>query len=296
MSAPDARPGVVRVDAVPAEERPRFLRGEGVASRVRRIGDAAGLRQMGVSIRTADPGRYASNRHFHEVEEEWAYVLSGTGTARLGPHAIAVRAGHFVGYPPGPRAHDFLATGSEPLVLLEGGERRPDEERGWYPDLGKGWSKNGIEDRAGPPPPDESRPEQCVHLDDCEVVAFAHPVEPRARRRRRDLAEPTGLVRQAVVHVVVQPGDLTTAFHTHTRTDEWVYVLQGRARVRLGDGRFEVGAGDFLAHPAGSPPHAMEALEELHYLMGGQCDADDTVLYPEHGRKLQAGRFSALEP
>ncbi len=295
MATPQHRPGVVRADDVSAEERPRFLRGERVASRVRQIGNAAGLRQMGVSIRIAEPGHYASNRHFHEVEEEWATVLSGTGIARIGPHAFSVRAGHFVGYPPGPRAHDFEATGQEPLVLLEGGERRPDEERGWYPDLAKGWSKNGIEDRDSPPPADESSPGQCIHLDDCEVLDFAHPVESLARRRKRNLSEATGLVRQVVAHAVVAPGDLSTAFHTHTRTDEWVYVLSGRARVRVGDTHFEVGAGDFIAHPAGSPPHGMQALDELHYLMGGQRDPEDTVLYPEHGQRLHRGRFSALD-
>jgi len=56
---------------------------------------------------------------------------------------------------------------------------------------------------------------------------------------------------------------------------------------------FEVGPGDFIAHPAGSPAHRMDASESLVYLMGGQRDADDVVTYPDAGMRLVCGR---LEP
>jgi uncharacterized cupin superfamily protein len=286
-------PGVVRAGSVPAEVRPRFVKGERVASLVQSTGNAGGLTQMGVAIRSIEPDFHGSNRHFHTVEEEWVYVLSGTGVARIGPHRVDVRAGHFLGYPPGPRPHDFLATGDAPLVFLEGGERRPAEERGFYVDMGLVFGGGRIEAATGPPPPEEGTPNQCLHVDDREIVAFDHPVDPSAHRAMRRLAGPTGLVRQSVTWARVRAGDRSTAFHTHTRTDEWIYVLAGRAALRIGDARVMLRPGDFVAHPARGHAHAMQAETELTYLMGGQRDADDVVLYPEHRLQLRQG---ALEP
>src|SRR5262249_24775035 len=117
---------VVHAWDVEGERRPRYTTWPGVGAVVRRLGDAVGLTHMGVQLRTIDPGMAGTNRHFHVVEEEWVYVLSGCGMVRIGPHRLPVRAGSFVGFPPGPRPHHFLAAGDEPLVLLEGGERRPD--------------------------------------------------------------------------------------------------------------------------------------------------------------------------
>ena len=66
---------------VTAEKRPRFTSpGPGIASLVRRLGDATGLTRMGVSLREVQPGFAGTNRHFHLVEEEWTYVVSGEGT------------------------------------------------------------------------------------------------------------------------------------------------------------------------------------------------------------------------
>jgi uncharacterized cupin superfamily protein len=61
-------PGVVRVADLPSEKRPRFRPSPGVASTVREISKAGGLRQMGVSERTVQPGDFGSKRHFHTVE------------------------------------------------------------------------------------------------------------------------------------------------------------------------------------------------------------------------------------
>jgi uncharacterized cupin superfamily protein len=289
-------PGVVVVGEIAAEKRPRYVTGEGVASRVRPISDAAGLTQMGVGVRIVEPGFLGSNRHFHTVEEEWIYVLSGSGVARIGPQRINVRAGCFIGYPPGPRPHDLRAQGNEPLVLLEGGERRKQEEHGWYVDMGLRWRGRKLEKIETPPPPEEGGAEQCTALDACEIVRFDHPVDTSAHRAMRFLSAGTGLSRQAVSWVRVAEGDRSTAFHTHTRTDEWVYILEGRAELRVGDARCEIGPGEFIAHPAGGPPHVMEPIEELTYLMGGQRDPDDVVLYPEHAKKLEGGRLEQWEP
>jgi uncharacterized cupin superfamily protein len=286
--------GVVHVWDLPAEKRPRHVPLPGVGSLLRRVGDAAGLTHMGVHLRSVEPGLAGTHRHFHTIEEEWVYVLSGRGRVRIGPHRLAVRAGSFVGFPPGPRPHHFLAEGEAPLVLLEGGERRPREDVGCWVDVPKWWGPpGGFIDPPGPVPPEEGEAGQCIHVDDVATKDFQHDVDPRARRAMRRLERSTGLLRQAVVWSQVEAGAHTTAFHTHDRTDEWVFLLAGRARLRIGDERCEVGPGDFVGHPAGRAPHGMEPLEPLTYLMGGERDAEDVVTYPEAGLRRVRGQ---LEP
>jgi uncharacterized cupin superfamily protein/L-amino acid N-acyltransferase YncA len=285
---------VVNVWDLPGEKRPRFTNPTGVASVVRTPGNAAGLTRMGVNLRSVEPGFASTNRHFHAVEEEWVYVLSGRGSVRIGPQRLRVGAGTFVGFPPGPRPHHFLAEGEAPLVLLEGGERRPSEDRGFYVDLGKGFHAGGLTDLSEPLPPEEGDPAQLVALEDRPIVERQHDVDARARRVMRALHPPTGLVRQAVYWARVEPGALSTAYHTHARTDEWIFILSGRARVRCGAEIFEVGAGDFIAHPAGGEPHTMQASEELTYLVGGEIDPEDVVVYPEARLRRRHGTLEPL--
>jgi uncharacterized cupin superfamily protein len=283
---------VVHVWSLPAEQRPRWTHGEGVASMVRTVGAPAGLARMGVNLREIQPGNFGTNRHWHAVEEEWVYVLSGRGEVRIGPLRLPVRAGSFVGFPPGPRPHHFLAQGEAKLAFLEGGERRA-EDYGFYPDAKRRFGGGKIVDWHEPLPPEEGDARQVVHTDDLPTREYRHDVDPRAARLMRRLDDGMGLTRQTVVWSRVAAGAHSTAFHTHDRTDEWVFILEGRARVRVGDARFEVGPGDFVGHPAGGPAHLMEPVEPLAYLMGGMRDPDDVVLYPEARQRRVRGR---LEP
>jgi uncharacterized cupin superfamily protein len=132
-------------------------------------------------------------------------------------------------------------------------------------------------------------------VDAAETRVYQHEVDPLARREKlRLLSQPTGLVRQAVRWSHVKAGAHSTAYHTHTTTDEWVYILEGRAAARVGDARFEVEAGDFMGHPAGSAPHVMEPITDLTYLMGGMIDPNDVVLYPDAGQQRRAGKLEPL--
>jgi uncharacterized cupin superfamily protein len=248
---------------------------------------------MGVHVRSIEPGFAGTHRHCHTVEEEWSYVLSGRGSVRIGPLRISVKPGHFVGFPPGPRPHHFVAGGDEPLILLEGGERRPKEDGGWYVDSRKLWRNGAFVDPYEPPPVEEGDERQVVHVDDIEVTLFQHDVDPKARRRMRTLHAPTGLERQAVRWASVAAGDRSTALHTHDSTDEWVFILSGRALARVGADDIEIGPEDFLGHPAGGPPHVMTAIDDLTYLMGGQIDSADIVSYPAAGLRRVARK---LEP
>ncbi len=261
-----ARPTcAVNIGALPSEEWPHFASTAGLAG---------------------------TNRHFHTVEEECSYVLAGCGNVRIGPLRVAVSPGHFIGFPPGLRPHHFINDGTETLVLLDGGERRRSEDGGWFPDVRKNWRTGRFVSSYEEPLPEVGDESQIVHVEDVDLRHFQHDVDRSVHREMRSLHSGTGLHR---VHWVrVAAGVATTAFHSHERTEEWVFILTDHAIVRVGDEIFEVGPDDFVGHPALGAPHVMEAVDDLIYLMGGQIDAGDIVTYLDAGLRRVGAQLQPI--
>jgi uncharacterized cupin superfamily protein len=258
-------PYVVNIDSLPGEPRPRYTITPGVAAMVRLPSAATGLTRMGVHVRQIEPGFAGTNRHFHTAEEEWVYVLAGSGIVRIGPLRIEVRQGHFVGFPTGPRPHHFLATKGARLILLEGGERRPAEDACWYPDarmLSRGRLKVEPYEE---PPAEEADERQVLHVDN------AHAVHADAAYELRNLDRPTGLQRQRVSWLRMEPQKHFTAFSQDIGVDDWLFVLAGRGRVIDGEHAFAIAAKDFVGHPAGLAPWVIAADDHLTLLIGGQA-------------------------
>ena len=67
-------------------------------------------------------------------------------------------------------------------------------------------------------------------------------------------AAETGGLAALVVHDLA-PRALGSPVHTHTREDEWSYVLSGEVGVQVGDETFTAGPGDLVLKPR-SVPHA----------------------------------------
>ncbi len=82
----------------------------------------AGLSRTGVSIARVPPGKVSFAFHSHEREEEWIYILSGSGIAEIDDQEFAVGAGDFMGFPTPSVAHNLKNAGDEDLVYLMGGE------------------------------------------------------------------------------------------------------------------------------------------------------------------------------
>lgn len=285
---------VSSADAAAFDYRPD--NGDGrVACRFRPLSDLAGLTQMGVKLRETPLGHASTHRHFHDTEEEWVWVLSGEGRLEFGDRSIPVRAGHFAGFPPEPIPHRFVAEGDAPLLVLEGGERRRDEDGCHYPDLGV-VSRGGVDAPLEPDPSAPAMRDPIVHVDDTEERVRPHPLDANAVRHFRAVDESMGLTRQACKWVRLEAGVPSTTYHTHDRTDEWVYLLSGEADVRIGDQWWIARAGDFVAHPTGGPAHEMRARSELVYLMGGQHLPGDIVTYPERRMTLGPDGFAPLDP
>src|SRR5262249_19278274 len=64
------------------------------------------------------PGKKSFPFHAHHVTEEAMYVVSGSAKVRTAEGLTPISAGDWVGFPPGPEAHQLINDGTEPLVYL----------------------------------------------------------------------------------------------------------------------------------------------------------------------------------
>ena len=74
--------------------------------------------------------------HAHLVEEEWIYIISGTGVAEIDGEETAVGPGDFMGFATPGVPHLLKNNSSEEIVYLMGGENQPLDVLD-YPRLGK---------------------------------------------------------------------------------------------------------------------------------------------------------------
>jgi len=90
----------------------------------RRLGDACGLTKFGVNLVTLGPGGQSALRHWHTLEDEFVYVLSGEVVLISDGGEQTLRAGTCAGYPAGQRdAHHFVNRSEAPAQYLEIGNR-----------------------------------------------------------------------------------------------------------------------------------------------------------------------------
>jgi len=83
--------------------------------RVRRLGDAVGLTQFGVNLVTLPPGAWSSQRHWHECEDEFVFVLEGEVVLIEDSGETSLRAGDSAGWPAGVRDGTTSSTRASTL-------------------------------------------------------------------------------------------------------------------------------------------------------------------------------------
>lgn len=106
-----------------------------VGARLRkRLGDAGGLDQFGVNLTRLEPGAMSALRHWHEVEDEFVYVLSGALTLIEDDGETLLKAGDAAAFKAGvANGHHLVNRTDAPATYLEIGSRAADE-RAHYPD------------------------------------------------------------------------------------------------------------------------------------------------------------------
>jgi len=131
------------IEALEGRHKVHFLNDRAVRIN-KSLGDAVGMKNLGVHMITVAPGHYSTEYHAHHYEEECVYVLSGKARATIGEATFAIGPGDFMGFPANGVAHDIYNDGEQPLVCLVVGQRL-EQDVGDYPRLGKRIYRNSGE-------------------------------------------------------------------------------------------------------------------------------------------------------
>jgi len=89
----------------------------------RSLGDKLGLSTLGFHLVRLKAGDESTEFHLHHMDEEFVYILSGSGVAEIGDEFHEVGAGDFMGFRQGSLPHTMRNPNDEDLVYIMGGTR-----------------------------------------------------------------------------------------------------------------------------------------------------------------------------
>lgn len=97
------------------------------AERIRkRLGDAAGLGEVGVNLVRLPPGGWSSQRHWHSHEDEFVYLLEGELVLVEDEGETVLRAGDCAAFAKNSgNGHHMINRSDSSAVYLEVGSRHP---------------------------------------------------------------------------------------------------------------------------------------------------------------------------
>jgi uncharacterized cupin superfamily protein len=116
--------------------------------------------------------------------------------------------------------------------------------------------------------------------------------EAQRKRFNRRLGDYAGLKTYGVNHTRVLPGGQSSARHTHSKQDEFVYVLEGELVLVSDAGRETVGPGTCIGFPAGTGDghHFLNLTDKpAAFIVVGDRSDGDVVAYPDIDLELRAG-------
>ena len=89
----------------------------------RSLSDILGLSQIGIHLVRVEGGFESTQFHFHHNDEEFIYILSGRGIARIGEAEHKISQGDFMAFAVKSLPHSLYNPYQEDLVYLMGGSR-----------------------------------------------------------------------------------------------------------------------------------------------------------------------------
>ena len=117
--------------------------------RYRRLGTAGGLSRLGVTIVRLPPGAWSSQRHWHALEDEFLYVISGEVLVASDAGEERASAGDCYAWPAGVRdGHCVKNVGTTEAVLLAMSSKDA-ADHGEYPDLDLKFTPDGYRHKDG---------------------------------------------------------------------------------------------------------------------------------------------------
>jgi uncharacterized cupin superfamily protein len=124
-----------------------------------RLGDPAGLTQFGVNLLRLPPGAWSAQRHWHQNEDEFVWVLSGEVVLVTDAGEEVLRPGDCAGFKGGePDGHHLQNRSDADATVLEVGTRHPGGDTGYGSDCDMIGLPNGLyAHRDGTPYPEQPR-------------------------------------------------------------------------------------------------------------------------------------------
>ena len=104
-----------------------------------------------------------------------------------------------------------------------------------------------------------------------------------------EIAEHIGAQRLGYSMTIVPPGKTAFPFHNHYGNEEMFFVLEGEGEVRVGDERYPIRSGDFIACPVGDKTTAHQIIntsgsKAMKYVGVSTTQTPDLVEYPDSGK------------
>jgi uncharacterized cupin superfamily protein len=128
----------IDIDKIPLDTYtgyPEEFRPDVTGRERKRLGNAVGLNQYGVNLCRLKPGAASSQRHWHQNEDEFVYMLEGEVVLAEDGGETTLRPGEAAGWKAGvANGHRLINRTKQDAVFLEIGTRAP-REVATYPDI-----------------------------------------------------------------------------------------------------------------------------------------------------------------
>jgi uncharacterized cupin superfamily protein len=135
-----------------------------------------------------------------------------------------------------------------------------------------------------------------VAIEDLPWQEWAHGV--RYGSRYRTLSDTRGDDRKiGIAYEELPPGKQSVTFHYHLLEEEHIIALKGEATLRLGDERYLIKAGDYIAFPAGQRAgHCLinETDTPFLFIIIGDREPHDVCIYPDSRKIMIRGLDRAM--
>ena len=272
------------------------------------LSEAAPLSQFGAYRETLPPGAVSSDRHWHESEDEFLYVLSGNLTAIDDDGAHPLAPGDAVCWRHGePNAHHLRNDSAAPAIYLIVGSRVLGDVC-HYPDTGErqvnGETDWALLDADGTRITGGDLPAPLLGLSPRWGKAWDGTRHPRIIRKgtaKTDaptaeqaaalghfsaelLSDTGGLTQFGAFTETLAPGSSSSHRHWHENEDEFLYMLDGHATLIEDDGPEPLRPGDAACWKAGVPNghHVVNRSDApCTYLVIGTRAENDRVHYSD---------------
>jgi uncharacterized cupin superfamily protein len=142
-----------------------------------------------------------------------------------------------------------------------------------------------------------------INLDEVVIEdrpPFFHPRGPATERfgsRSGPIGARIGAQKLGYNITVVPPGRRAFPLHNHHANEEMFFILQGSGELRVGEERWSIRQGDFIANPPGGPERAHQIIntgsDELRYLAVSTMIMPEAVEYPDSGKVAVMSRQTA---